>query len=148
KGPPATRKDEADKLIGEARAALDSGEWAKARSTAGRALAVDGQSAEARKIEDRATVELQGQQAFKKFMDARDAGRLVEALKAVQNIPKESTYRDKAEASAAKVKDQYIQRSEQEAKRLAAKGQCDAARKQGDAVPEAHALAEKAARSC
>ncbi len=150
--PSPSPKDESDRLIAEAKEAMGSEKWLDAYAAAEKALAADPGNAEAKKLQEQAHAEQTSQQIFKKFGDARDANKASDALKLLNQIPKDSSYREKADADVPALKAAFIKEREAEAKSLSGRGQCDRiaalARRSGDVFPDAKAAVEKAGAHC
>src|SRR5262249_883862 len=104
------------------------------------------------KLEDQAHAELANQQIYKKFGDARDGGKPADAMKLLAQIPKDSMYREKAEADVPAIHAAFIKEREAEAKSLAGRGQWDRitalARRWAEVFPDAKAAVEKAGAHC
>jgi hypothetical protein len=149
---PASPRDNAIQLVEEAKQRLAEEKWLDAYAAAEKALAADPKNDEAKKIEDQAHAEFANEQAYKRFTDARDAGKIADAVKAAGQIPKPSVYRDKADGDVAAMHAQYLKEREAEARTLAAKGQCDKvqslARRSADVFADAKAAVEHAGARC
>jgi pSer/pThr/pTyr-binding forkhead associated (FHA) protein len=150
--PAPSPKEDAAKLVQESKGHLAAERWLYAYAAAEKALAADPDSEEAKKLEEQAHAEFANEQTYQRFTEARDAGRVADAVKASAQIPRTSVYYDKAEADVAAMRDKYLKDREAQARALAAKGQCDKilalARQSGDVFPEAKTAVEKAGARC
>jgi pSer/pThr/pTyr-binding forkhead associated (FHA) protein len=150
--PPSPAPDDPAALVAEARKAVEAEDWVRAGAAAEKAASADPKNEDAKKLQAQARAELASQQTYKRFTDAKDAGKPADALKLLAQLPKDSVYRPKAEADLPALEEAFVKEREAEAKRMAARGQCDQigvlARRSADVFPAARAPIEKVKASC